>query len=107
MSHPFTALSSWRVLMANNSGASVMVDSLVKTFEKSARAPDGVSFEMPAGTVLGLLGLSGAAKTTTVQVLTTLLRPDSGSAYVAGIDVLRDPAGAPSDQTGRPVRGGR
>ena len=58
----------------------------------STRALDGVSFAVPRGTVLGLLGPNGAGKTTAVRVLTTLLRPDSGRAEVAGIDVLADPA---------------
>jgi len=72
-------------------GAAVVVDSLVKTFKGGVRALDGVSFEIPTGTVLGLLGPNGAGKTTAVHVLTTLLRPDSGSAHVAGIDVLANP----------------
>jgi ABC-2 type transport system ATP-binding protein len=71
----------------------VLVESLVKTFGR-VRALDGVSFQIPAGSVLGLLGPNGAGKTTAVRVLTTLLRPDSGRAEVAGIDVLADPASA-------------
>ncbi len=55
----------------------VAVDSLVKTFKDGTRALDGLSFEVPTGTVLGLLGPNGAGKTTAVRVLTTLLRPDS------------------------------
>ena len=70
------------------------VQSLVKTFKGGVRALDGVSFEIPAGTVLGLLGPNGAGKTTAVRVLTTLLHPDSGSAHVAGVDVLARPAEA-------------
>jgi ABC-2 type transport system ATP-binding protein len=58
----------------------------------STQALDGVSFAVPRGTVLGLLGPNGAGKTTAVRVLTTLLRPDSGRAEVAGVDVLADPA---------------
>lgn len=69
----------------------VVVDSLVKTFKGQVKALDGVSFEIPTGTVLGLLGPNGAGKTTSVRVLTTLLRPDSGRARVAGVDVLADP----------------
>ncbi len=55
-------------------------------------AVDDVSLEVPTGTVLGVLGPNGAGKTTTVRMLTTLARPDSGSATVAGIDVLRNPS---------------
>ncbi|HVB94036.1 MAG TPA: ATP-binding cassette domain-containing protein [Acidimicrobiales bacterium] len=75
-------------------GAAVVVDSLVKTFKGGVRALDGVSFEIPTGTVLGLLGPNGAGKTTAVHVLTTLLRPDSGRAFVAGVDVLDNPESA-------------
>jgi ABC-2 type transport system ATP-binding protein len=52
------------------------------------KALDGVSVEVPRGTVLGLLGHNGAGKTTLVNVLTTLLPPDSGTARVAGFDVV-------------------
>jgi ABC-2 type transport system ATP-binding protein len=54
-------------------------------------ALDGFSLSVKAGTVCGLLGPNGAGKTTAVRILTTLLRPDSGQAYVAGCDVLTDP----------------
>ncbi|MFD5415836.1 ATP-binding cassette domain-containing protein [Streptomyces nojiriensis] len=68
----------------------IYAEGLVKTFG-DVRALDGVDLDVPEGTVLGLLGPNGAGKTTTVRVLTTLLRPDSGKAVVAGIDVLRHP----------------
>jgi ABC-2 type transport system ATP-binding protein len=68
----------------------VRAEALVKTFG-STRALDGVDLEIPTGTVLGLLGPNGAGKTTTVRILTTLLRPDSGRAWVAGHDVFADP----------------
>ncbi|MGW3965521.1 ATP-binding cassette domain-containing protein [Amycolatopsis sp. NPDC005003] len=68
----------------------VRVRELVKTYG-STRALDGVDLDIPAGQVLGLLGPNGAGKTTTVRILTTLLRPDSGSAHVAGYDVLAEP----------------
>ncbi|WP_298746581.1 ATP-binding cassette domain-containing protein [uncultured Serinicoccus sp.] len=53
----------------------------------------GLSLTVPQGTVKGLLGPNGAGKTTTVKVLNTLLQPDSGTASVAGVDVLQDPEG--------------
>ena len=65
---------------------------LVKRY-KEVVALDGVSLAVPRGTVLALLGPNGAGKTTTVRVLTTLLKPDGGSASVAGVDVRRDPGG--------------
>ncbi|QTR06083.1 ATP-binding cassette domain-containing protein [Saccharothrix algeriensis] len=53
------------------------------------KALDGVGIAVPKGTVLGLLGHNGAGKTTLVNVLTTMLPPDSGTARVAGFDVVR------------------
>ena len=51
-------------------------------------ALDGVSVSVPSGSVLGLLGPNGAGKTTAVRILTTIIRPDSGSARVLGYDVV-------------------
>ncbi|RDG35146.1 ATP-binding cassette domain-containing protein [Streptomyces corynorhini] len=68
----------------------IRAEGLTKRFgDKQALA--GVDLEAPAGTVLGVLGPNGAGKTTTVRVLSTLLRPDAGRAWVAGHDVLDDP----------------
>lgn len=72
----------------------IVAEALVKGFGKAVRALDGVSFTVPEGTVLGLLGPNGAGKTTAVNVLTTLLLPDSGRARVAGVDVVKRPAAA-------------
>jgi len=71
----------------------LMIDVVAvgKTFGDVA-ALDGVSVAVPAGTVHGLLGHNGAGKTTLVNVLTTLFAPTSGSATVAGFDVVRDAA---------------
>ncbi|GAA4204544.1 daunorubicin resistance protein DrrA family ABC transporter ATP-binding protein [Microbispora amethystogenes] len=55
-----------------------------------AEALRGVDLDVPQGSVCGLLGPNGAGKTTLVRILTTLLRPDGGSARVAGCDVVRD-----------------
>lgn len=65
---------------------------LVKTYPKGkVKALDGLSLEVEEGTVLGVLGPNGAGKTTCVRVLATLLKPDSGSATVAGVDVIKNP----------------
>lgn len=73
---------------------SVIAENLVKSYGKGknqVRALDGLSIEVEEGTVLGILGPNGAGKTTTVRVLATLLKPDSGRAHVAGIDVIKNP----------------
>jgi len=71
---------------------SVIAQDLVKTYDKGrVRALDGLSLDVSEGTVLGVLGPNGAGKTTTVRVLSTLISPDSGSAQVAGIDVIKYP----------------
>lgn len=64
---------------------------LVKTYAGDVRALDGLSLEAETGTIFALAGPNGAGKSTTVKILTTLSRPDSGGAQVAGIDVLRHP----------------
>ena len=64
---------------------------LVKRFG-DVTALSGLDLTVPEGTVLGVLGPNGAGKTTAVSILTTLLLPDEGSARVAGVDVLADPA---------------
>lgn len=70
----------------------ITAENLVKTYKKgSVRALDGLSLEVAEGTVLGVLGPNGAGKTTCVRVLSTLLTPDSGTASVAGIDVVKHP----------------
>jgi len=70
----------------------VIAKDLVKTYDKGrVRALDGLSLDVEEGTVLSVLGPNGAGKTTVVRILTTLLRPDSGSASVAGIDVIKNP----------------
>jgi ABC-2 type transport system ATP-binding protein len=72
------------------------VRQLVKTYpagrgKDRIQALNGLSIQVSAGSVFGLLGPNGAGKSTTVKILTTLSRPDSGRASVAGIDVLLAP----------------
>jgi len=72
-------------------GTAIQVRDLVKTYPGGVQALNGLSFAVETGTVFGLLGPNGAGKSTTVKILTTLSRPDAGSARVAGLDVLREP----------------
>ena len=78
---------------ANNhaKNAAVEAGNLVKTYPGDVRALDGLSIEVRHGEVFGLLGPNGAGKSTAIKILTTLARPDSGSARVVGHDVLRQP----------------
>jgi ABC-2 type transport system ATP-binding protein len=68
------------------------VGSLRKSYPGDVVALDGLDLTVPTGSVFGLLGPNGAGKTTAVKILATLSRPDEGTAVVAGIDVLTDPA---------------
>ncbi|WP_367125653.1 ATP-binding cassette domain-containing protein [Streptomyces phytohabitans] len=68
----------------------VEVRGLVKHFGDT-RAVDGIDLDVREGTVMGVLGPNGAGKTTLVRILSTLLRPDAGTATVAGYDVVRQP----------------
>ena len=68
----------------------IVAEDLRKTY-KTVQALDGLSFSVRDGEVFGLLGPNGAGKSTTVRVLTTLTRPDSGRAHVAGVDVVAHP----------------
>lgn len=74
----------------------LVADNLVKTYpgrrgQPAVRALDGLSLAVETGTVFALLGPNGAGKSTAVRILTTLSRPDSGRAFVAGIDAGHRP----------------
>ena len=69
----------------------VDVRDVVKVFPKgNVTALDHVSVKVSTGTVFGLLGPNGAGKTTLVRILSTILRPDAGSAAVFGLDVVKE-----------------
>jgi ABC-2 type transport system ATP-binding protein len=70
-------------------GASISVERVSKSFGK-VRALNEISLKVDPGMVFALLGPNGSGKTTIVRILTTLLRPDSGTAYVGDYDVVRD-----------------
>jgi ABC-2 type transport system ATP-binding protein len=71
--------------------SAVITEGLWKRF-RSVLALDGVDIRVPVGGVTGLLGPNGAGKTTLVRILSTLLPPDGGRAWVGGCDVARHPA---------------
>ena len=73
----------------------IEAEGLTKVYSASSgevRALDGLDLAVEEGTVRGILGPNGAGKTTCVKILTTLIQPTAGSARVAGIDVLAQPA---------------
>ncbi len=72
-------------------GPAVETHDLVREFKGGVRAVDGVSLVVDSGGIFGFLGPNGAGKSTMVRMLTTLLRPTSGTARVAGYDVAGDP----------------
>ncbi len=69
----------------------IFAEALTKHFTDEIRAVDGIDLAIDEGTIFGFLGANGSGKTTTVRMLTTLLRPTSGRAEVLGLDVMRSP----------------
>ena len=76
--------------MLDASSPAVEVRDLVREFKGGIRAVDGLDLTVSDGEIYGFLGPNGAGKTTSVRILTTLLRPTSGSARVAGHDVVKE-----------------
>src|SRR3984885_901766 len=84
-------------LAVSSTDCAIEAHQLVKTYatrgaKHGIRALDGLDISVPRGVIYGLLGPNGAGKTTTVKILTSLARPDAGTARVEGIDVLARPA---------------
>ncbi|MFF4507198.1 ATP-binding cassette domain-containing protein [Streptomyces sp. NPDC001401] len=77
--------------MSATRAPAVEARQLIKTYAGEVTALCGMDVTVEPGTVFGLLGPNGAGKSTTVKILTTLAKPDSGTAAVAGHDVLRHP----------------
>lgn len=69
----------------------IRVENLRQVYRKGKTAVDGIDFVVQPGEIFGVLGPNGAGKTTTVRILTTILRPTSGRAFVAGHDVSAQP----------------
>ena len=68
----------------------IEVENLIREFRKGPRAVDGISLTVEPGEIYGFLGPNGAGKSTTVLMLTTLLPPTSGTARVAGYDIVKE-----------------
>lgn len=83
----------------------IRADKLSKSFP-GVRAVDGLSFEVRAGEIFGLVGPDGAGKTTTLRMLAGIMNPDEGAASIAGIDVVRDPERAKLSLSYMPQRFG-
>ena len=71
-------------------GRAIEAERLVRVFKKGPRAVAGIDLSVASGEIYGFLGPNGAGKSTTVHMLTTLLPPTSGTARVAGYDVVRE-----------------
>ena len=78
----------------------IKVENLTKRFE-DVTAVDQITFAVEQGELFGLLGPNGAGKTTTINMLSTLLKPTSGRAEVAGFDVGQEPGQRPEEHRGR------
>ncbi|WP_448659486.1 ABC transporter ATP-binding protein [Sphingomonas sp. CJ99] len=74
--------------------AAIRIDSLAKTYTGGKRALDGVSFDVPRGTIFGLLGPNGAGKSTLINILAGLVNKTSGTAEIWGFDIDRHPRNA-------------
>jgi ABC-2 type transport system ATP-binding protein len=96
MSSPST-IGTENVSATEATGTAIAAEGLVKTYAghgrraAPVRALDGLSIAVGRGTIFGLLGPNGAGKSTTIKILTTLARPDAGTARVEGVDVLKRP----------------
>ena len=77
--------------MTNARDAAIGAEGLVRDFP-AVRAVDGIDLAVERGQVFGFLGANGSGKTTTIRMLTTLLRPTAGRGYVDGLDVQREPS---------------
>lgn len=81
-------LRAYRLIPLQTMSAIINVEGLTKDF-REIKAVDGLSFEVPAGQVYGFLGQNGAGKSTTIRMLLTLIRPDSGSIEIFGMDLFK------------------
>lgn len=72
-------------------GYALEIEGLTKTFDQDIKALDDVSFKIKKGEIVGYVGPNGSGKTTTIKILTNLIKPSSGHAYINGIDANKNP----------------
>jgi len=72
----------------------ITISGLSMVYGNDVRALDDVSFSIPRGTVVGYIGPNGSGKTTTIKIITNLLKPTTGKVIIDGIDVTKDPKAA-------------
>jgi len=77
--------------MANGREFAIETEGLVKMYGSDIKALDGVSIKIPRGKIVGYVGPNGSGKTTTIKVLTNLIKPTAGKAYINGIDANKFP----------------
>lgn len=75
--------------MHNTSEPAIFAENLVKTYDGQHRAVDNISFTVRKGEIYGLLGKNGAGKSTTIKMLTTLIKPSSGTISILGMDPMK------------------
>jgi len=78
------------MMLPQSMGQAINIKNLVKQYD-DVTAVDGLSFDVEAGEIFGLLGPNGAGKSTTINILSGLLEPTSGSASVLGFDIQKEP----------------
>src|SRR5437868_5525393 len=101
MSHPFAAFRHMPdeydapdVTAPERSARMIEVEGLTKVYQGGVEAVKKIEFAVASGEVFGLLGPNGAGKSTTIGMLTTTIAPTSGTARLAGHDVVREPLAA-------------
>jgi ABC-2 type transport system ATP-binding protein len=79
----------WKVMFSASDA--VVVKDLMKIYGGGSIGVNGVSFTIRDGEIYGLIGPNGSGKTTTLKIISTLIKPSRGEVYVYGIDVAREP----------------
>src|SRR4051812_37862415 len=88
------AIAGMASYAANMTEAAIQIDQLCKTYQGGKRALDGVSFDVPRGSVFGLLGPNGAGKSTLINILAGLVNKTEGRASIWGFDIDSHPRNA-------------